>query len=64
MNQLLCPLIDLIQFLSRNHRVLLGKQEHVTRFISLAPFLNKDSKKVNLGFFLKLLLKESVHVVY
>jgi len=34
----------------RNHRVLLGKQEHVTRFISLAPFLNKDNKKFLYAF--------------
>ena len=37
-------------FYFRNHQVLLGKQEHVTRFISLAPFLNKDNKKVGFHF--------------
>lgn len=34
----------------RNHKVLAGKQEHVTRFISLAPFLNKDNKKFLYAF--------------
>eukprot|EP00794_Sanderia_malayensis_P016735 gene16735-18431_t len=34
----------------RNHQVLVGKQEHVTRFISLAPFLNKDNKKYIYAF--------------
>eukprot|EP00795_Rhopilema_esculentum_P013136 gene13136-3928_t len=34
----------------RNHQVLQGKQEHVTRFICLAPFLNKDNKKFLYAF--------------